>query len=639
MVSKAILLAGALFGVSALPAFAQGYFNYPESQGWNQQQMRNWYELTQGSRLAPLSWLNALKNADGTPFFSRTRLEGYGYLYFSDQADSLPIGFVLDRTKRNPDPWLGFNCSACHTAKLKAGTAEVWVHGGQSMADFKSFTTDLVTTLQSVAADEKIFDDFATLVHGGSTDDTRKAVLRKQLDDWIAFRKPINDTAEGSTWGRGRADAVGIILATTAAVVADSTDSKGKRRPFPASNAPVSYPYVWNANQQGRLQHNGVVDNGTNLGPVKVAKIGALIRNWTEALGVFADVKLDSASKKVTSSIRLDNLLLIEQALAELHSPRWPEAFGAIDRARQARGEALYMNHCNECHGKLASDDTTSDLPWIEKREDLKAADRPDGFVFLQPVFDATITPADFEKTHQPSPDFIGTDPGMACNALTHKADSGKLAGEDNQMGILPSFNDGKFADRAVTTDLLRVLIQKDVLEKKTTSLLTIAGNQFAALGEQLQRYAFSDADGGYGGQGAGDDPLSTLRNKLAACAAAAEDARAYAPESPLPVYKSRPLNGIWATAPYLHNGAVPTLYDLLLPQAERPKTFGYFDGEMDLAKVGLKDASSNPAAFIFETYDEDGVVRTGNWNGGHEYGATLSHDQRLDLVEYLKGL
>ena len=52
--------------------------------------------------------------------------------------------------------------------------------------------------------------------------------------------------------------------------------------------------------------------------------------------------------------------------------------------------------------------------------------------------------------------------------------------------------------------------------------------------------------------------------------------------------YKARPLNGIWATAPYLHNGSVPTLYDLLNPPNQRPSTFTSGDSNSILRKLGL---------------------------------------------------
>jgi hypothetical protein len=67
--------------------------------------------------------------------------------------------------------------------------------------------------------------------------------------------------------------------------------------------------------------------------------------------------------------------------------------------------------------------------------------------------------------------------------------------------------------------------------------------------------------------------------------------------------YKARPLDGIWATAPYLHNGSVPTLYHLLLPPAERPKSFWLGSRDYDAEKVGYvwesKPASGRAWEFV----------------------------------------
>jgi hypothetical protein len=105
--------------------------------------------------------------------------------------------------------------------------------------------------------------------------------------------------------------------------------------------------------------------------------------------------------------------------------------------------------------------------------------------------------------------------------------------------------------------------------------------------------------------------------------------------------YKARPLNGIWAAPPYLHNGSVPNLYALLSPVAERPKLFYLGNREYDPVNVGYH-SEKFPNGFRFDT-----SVR-GNSNSGHEFnsgsgqgiiGPLLTPDERSALIEYLKAL
>ncbi|MET4386546.1 hypothetical protein ABIB73_002291 [Bradyrhizobium sp. F1.4.3] len=97
--------------------------------------------------------------------------------------------------------------------------------------------------------------------------------------------------------------------------------------------------------------------------------------------------------------------------------------------------------------------------------------------------------------------------------------------------------------------------------------------------------------------------------------------------------YRARPLNGIWATAPYLHNGSVPSLHDLLLPPAQRPGTFFVGNWEFNPVTVGYEMGSQTPGAFLFDT------TVPGNSNAGHAYGTDLNEEDRKALIEYLKTL
>lgn len=101
--------------------------------------------------------------------------------------------------------------------------------------------------------------------------------------------------------------------------------------------------------------------------------------------------------------------------------------------------------------------------------------------------------------------------------------------------------------------------------------------------------------------------------------------------------YKGRPLNGIWATAPYLHNGSVPNLDELLQPAAKRSTSFSVGVRTFDPARVGfLTDVTGFPR---FRVNGPDGKPIPGNSNAGHEYGSGLSTEERRQLLEYLKSL
>ncbi|MEO8592951.1 MAG: cytochrome c [Candidatus Solibacter sp.] len=99
--------------------------------------------------------------------------------------------------------------------------------------------------------------------------------------------------------------------------------------------------------------------------------------------------------------------------------------------------------------------------------------------------------------------------------------------------------------------------------------------------------------------------------------------------------YSSMPLDGVWLRAPYLHNGSVPTLRDLLKPAGERPAVFRRGYDVYDYEAAGF--VSSGPEAER-EGFRFDTSVR-GNGRQGHEYGTRLTPAEKLNLIEYLKTL
>jgi hypothetical protein len=110
---------------------------------------------------------------------------------------------------------------------------------------------------------------------------------------------------------------------------------------------------------------------------------------------------------------------------------------------------------------------------------------------------------------------------------------------------------------------------------------------------------------------------------------------------SEVPHYKAAPRDGVWATPPFMHNGSVPNLYEMLLPAAQRTKKF-YLGRDFDPVKVGV-DTSGKSGTYMVDT------SLIGSSNAGHSFenaplgngviGPLLTDDERWELIEYLKSI
>jgi mono/diheme cytochrome c family protein len=93
--------------------------------------------------------------------------------------------------------------------------------------------------------------------------------------------------------------------------------------------------------------------------------------------------------------------------------------------------------------------------------------------------------------------------------------------------------------------------------------------------------------------------------------------------------YWASPLEGIFASSPYFHNGSVRTLWDVLTPPEQRPKAFRTGSNAFDVEGVGI--LSEGP--FVYD------CAEPGKGNGGHPFGTDLPRPERSALIEYLKSL
>lgn len=112
---------------------------------------------------------------------------------------------------------------------------------------------------------------------------------------------------------------------------------------------------------------------------------------------------------------------------------------------------------------------------------------------------------------------------------------------------------------------------------------------------------------------------------------------------SPAPGYVAPPLDGIWATAPFLHNGSVPTLA-ALLQSSTRPTYFtrSYDSNDYDPVAVGWHFTRLAAGQDTDQDVDRAEIYDTtllGYGNGGHTFGDALTAAERTALLEYLKTL
>ena len=572
-------------------------------QNWSPSDREAWYGATQGSRLLPLSWFEALEQPGLTrPFLADDYISSFRYL---PRSGSLPVGFAIDSTddtglsitrlrwtdaQTTTEPWVGFNCSACHTAELTFKGARVRVEGGPTLADFQGFMEALDQALTETRDDPARFTRFASRILAGHNTTANQRALKDALGRLVAWQLDVaRMNATDLRYGFGRLDAFGHIYNKVALVV-------GAEKPTPnAADAPVSYPFLWNVPQEDWVQWNAMAPNKVlpSLPSGQSFDIGALGRNVGEVIGVFADVKPTAAGglSGYPSSLHVENLVSMEQMLGRLRPPAWPSVFGVPDPASVAKGKQLFDARCSSCHVPLERSDLTTAIK-------VKSALLRDDAVNR-------------------------TDPWMACNAYVYQSQTGVLAGTPRDY-----FKGGPLGATAPLADMLSVAVEGSLAGKKGAILQSAALSFF---GRQPPPVVIEPPPWIVFNQPLPRSALSPRDQRLAKCLTEA---------SRILGYKARPLTGIWATAPYLHNGSIPTLYDLLLPPEKRPDFFWVGTREFDPDKVGFVTVQGPQNSFLLRTRDISGRMIDGNSNAGHDYGnSELDDAARKALVDYMKTL
>lgn len=321
-------------------------------------------------------------------------------------------------------------------------------------------------------------------------------------------------------------------------------------------------------------QHDYVEWNGSQSN----TDVGALARNIGEVIGVFGDIETESAT--------------------------W---LGLIDGGYQSSIQVSELRKLERIVSRLHSPIWPEIFPEIDT--DLAKLGRG---LYEQHCIQCHV---DMDRTdplrkiqvRMSTLDAIKTDPLMAENAINFVGKSGKLEGRAHY------YDSGEKLEKQaraihIANNLMIGILRNNPLQSY------LAKRDAKKLGHPDVVHPPKYVDGKFIEQG--------------------EEVSDYA----LLAYKARPLNGIWSSAPFLHNGSIPTLYQLLLPADQRVKQFplGYL--EYDPVDVGYANKKTSNS-FMFDT------AAMGNSNSGHEFGTgydgqpALTEQQRWALIEYLKTL
>jgi hypothetical protein len=545
----------------------------------------------------------------------------------AENVDGLPVGFarltgVVDpATGRREEDKIGLTCAACHTGQIHYKGIDVRFDGGPAMTDLKKLELSTGLSIAYTLYVPFRFQRFADRVLGAEASKADRDALKQKLGvigkfliDWaqtqqatIASKKTWDGKKQSDTEeGFGRLDALNRIGNQVFSQDFALSGVKGFEKNLHAQDAPVSYPAIWTVPWFKFAQYDASIEQ-------------PLIRNAGEGLGVTALLNLSDAypeDRLFRSSVHINTLGWIEDMLrgpdpfkatdpaAEkkfggLLAPKWPSQIlgdaWKLDQTKVDNGRKIYAEMCSGCH-----------LP-------------------------AVNTPAFWSSGHwEPSGD------SKVLNAVTIPTDEIKTDPEQSRV-LSDRIVDVPGFLKVNTADLQKWW-QCDIPTASSPNEMVYALGLMTVVDLVARKWM--------------DDAKTPDAERAQIWNLARKNCLNPAPG---PRYRARPLNGIWATAPYLHNGSVPSLYWLLKPQSERPTKFCMGHRDYDPKDVGFA-VTAGEQCKTGETQFSAGSEKDpiqGNGVLGHSFerkegepkrpsviGRMFKDDsERYDLIEYLKTL
>ena len=545
----------------------------------------------------------------------------------AENVDGLPVGFarmtgVVDpATGHREEDKIGLTCAACHTGQIHYQGIDVRFDGGPAMTDLKKLELSTGLSIAYTLYVPFRFQRFADRVLGPEASKADRDALKQKLgvigkflidwqtkyDDTIKHKQTWDKKVQTDTEeGFGRLDALNRIGNQVFSQDFALSGVKGFEKNLHAQDAPVSYPAIWTVPWFKFAQYDASIEQ-------------PLIRNAGEGLGVTALLNLSDAypeDRLWRSSVHINTLGWIEDMLrgpdpfkatdpaAEkkfggLLAPKWPSQIlgdaWKLDQTKVDNGRKIYAEMCSGCH-----------LPAVD-------------------------TPAFWSSGHwEPSGD------SKVLNAVTIPTDEIKTDPEQSRVLSdrivdVPGFLKVNTAD-------LQTWWKCDIPTASSPTEMVYALGLMTVVDLVARKWM--------------DDAKTPDAERAQIWNLARKNCLNPAPG---PRYRARPLNGIWATAPYLHNGSVPSLYWLLKPQNERPTKFCMGRRDYDPKDVGFAVTPGErckTGETEFSAGSEKDPIQ-GNSVLGHSFerkegepkrpsviGRMFKDDaERYDLIEYLKTL
>lgn len=603
------------------------------ANGLSPTERATFYHLAEGSELYPYSWMKALHTPDDKPFLENP--ERFGLLPDPIDPDGLPIG--LTKASRPGVPlgeMVGVNCSGCHVGEISFNNRAYRIDGAPNLFDLVSFDLELFKDTEATVKDPKRL--FAFLVRwwnqGHDAPPTSPNVVRRSVRkdaanpappppteatrELLSRNQSLDDLRNSGELEKSVADEIDAIVAKHESVPLKEAFAA------PTGASTTVYKSPERKAAQKAPAPNGIFAASKSVAAREASISGILgdIEQYVALMYSYIDLLKALSNTAGTGSVpsggfgRVDafggarNLLFPNDARPATAPVSYPYLWGFSQIAYfhyAANTNSILERNIGQALGLGASFDKTF------------------GTFATSVNIGNTNTLEELAYKIQPPPwpvDILG--PLDSARVTKGKALYQQECAACHEQFALAPPPGGTPAGSWVLNTYALDEIKTDPNEAPNFAAPVTYGGKQVPLPKAIALIVPQIASAYYKKFNISTAEQDTWNHGRL-------PAHWHSPA----VYSARPLAGIWATAPYLHNGSVLTLYDLLLPGAKRPTTFYVGTREFDPVHVGYVNQQNSQRPFQFDT------TKPGNSNLGHEYGTNLSEDQKLDLIEFLKSL